>query len=932
MEKQNIIGDYIIVSKLGTGSYGVVYKVKKKNENIVYVLKQIPLENLTSKQLYEVKQEAKILSSINSIYVVKYYDSFEENNRLNIVMEYCDGGDLAEFINNNKKTNRLLKEDLVWKLFIKITIGLAQIHNLKILHRDIKPLNIFLTKNLDVKIGDLGVAKILTHTKHAKTFIGTPYYLSPEICQDIPYTDKSDVWALGCILYELCTYRHPFEAKSQGALILKILKNMPAPIHNYYSNDLQEFIYYILEKDQELRPSCYDILMNHIVLNKARQYGLINQILNLYPYINNNNLNYNYYHKKEIQYDYNNNNDIYEYYNTGFNNNILYHNNNGYQNNYYYESGDNSKNYYGNNYKQNIILSENNINNNQINNIKVNYNINTNNIKSNINNNININNNANNKIIIHKKMNNSNSEGYIKNVYIKKNTNVLNDKNKLIKIEKNINSFCIDKGKNKKKDNECIINNNNNIVIKNINNGRNEIKKISISPRLKKHKSDDKIIKTDDSNNKKKVDVINNYKIAYINSKNPIRYIKKPIKSENMKELFRNRSNDNIKKGQQSNIEFNNRKEIIKRKNNIKELNDSNIKINFPEQKLPNNTQINFRKNISKSDRKDENKLLDTIKEFADNLNKYVGNHINSQRNKKRRLPSSFSFQANYMGEEDLKSEECPKDNARNKINKSKNSEIEISNIQTDCTATNTGFEEFKIIENKESVKSNAYKNRVEFEKFNSKEFDHPITVPNEIANINSKKINLILNNHKNLKILKNTPNNEKKENEGQNKKKDNEKEKDKQFLDNLYSSEDEKNGNIYDSEEESESKSETVKEIKERKVRDSSMTRSMVHLSKEEIHKRIKNEIENLKERIDSTKNDMLKLIGKDDYIYIIGLYSKVGNNSGEIDEIYKKIEEYVKDKYPDDIKENFANLYLSLISYDCQLNKKEDQLKKYS
>ena len=143
MEKQKTIRDYIILSKLGTGSYGVVYKVKKINTNNIFVIKQIPMENLTSKQIYEVNQEAKILSRINSIYVVKYYDSFEENKTLNIVMEYYDGGDLSGFLQKNKKTKILLKEDLVWTLFLKITIGLAAIHNLKILHRDLKALNIY---------------------------------------------------------------------------------------------------------------------------------------------------------------------------------------------------------------------------------------------------------------------------------------------------------------------------------------------------------------------------------------------------------------------------------------------------------------------------------------------------------------------------------------------------------------------------------------------------------------------------------------------------------------------------------------------------------------------------------------------------------------------------------------------------------------------
>ena len=141
-----MIKDYIIKERLGTGAFGVVYKVVKKSTNKIYVIKQIPLLGLTSKQKDDVKLEAKILSSVRSIYIVRYYESFEENNYLNIVMEYCDGGDLCEFINKNKSTRVLLKEELVWNLFLKICIGLATLHKYKILHRDLKTLNIFLTK------------------------------------------------------------------------------------------------------------------------------------------------------------------------------------------------------------------------------------------------------------------------------------------------------------------------------------------------------------------------------------------------------------------------------------------------------------------------------------------------------------------------------------------------------------------------------------------------------------------------------------------------------------------------------------------------------------------------------------------------------------------------------------------------------------------
>ena len=274
-----MIKDYLIKERLGVGSYGTVYKVKKKNSNDIYVIKQISLLGLVKQQINEYKLEASILSSIKSNYVVKYYDSFEENNNLNIVMEYCDGGDLYQFIEEKKKAKYLLSENIIWELFIKMILGLSSIHKKKILHRDLKSQNIFLTKNLEVKIGDLGVAKKLCQTNFAKTFIGTPYYLSPELCSEKPYNDKSDVWAIGCILYELCTYNHPFNAKSQGALILKILNNEPEKINQNYSRDLQKMIDLLLNKNYSLRPSCADILKMPIVLLKAKKCNLFGLIL-----------------------------------------------------------------------------------------------------------------------------------------------------------------------------------------------------------------------------------------------------------------------------------------------------------------------------------------------------------------------------------------------------------------------------------------------------------------------------------------------------------------------------------------------------------------------------------------------------------------------------------------------------------------------------
>ena len=865
MEKRKIIKDYIIISTLGKGSYGIVYKVKKKNDNNIYVLKQIPFDNLTHKQKSEVKQEAKILSLINSIYVVKYYESFEENNCLNIVMEYCDGGDLLKFLEKNKKTNILLKKELVWKLFLQIAIGLASIHNQKILHRDLKSSNIFLTKNLEVKIGDLGVAKLLIHTKFAKTFIGTPYYLSPEICQDIPYNDKSDVWALGCILYELCTYRHPFEAKSQGALVLKILTATPSPIHNYYSNDLQELIYWLLEKDEKLRPSCYDILMAPNIIEKARQFGLIHKIKSLYPFINN--LNYNIYQMNTIDISSINNN---IYYYEGNKNNYFNNGNMNYQNNYYYEIRGNkniNNDYYLNNYNQNnnIILDDNNL---------------------------------------HKNKKSSNNEEYLKNnlfTEYNKNTNKekINQNELFLNNKKKVSSsFIYNDQKDIKKSNIIILNNNNKNLI---HEKENQSYRININPRFKKHNSDNKIhqIKNKEIKLKNETNMNKNNKMGYIDNN---KYIINPNKE--IKELFRNKSNDNLKKNQKLIIEFNN---IY---NRINKSDSKNKAIKNKEKEKLIKLEINKNQNViinSKSDRKNNHKLLDTITEFADNLNKYVDQHNSAQKCDKN-FPSSFILNANEI--EDLKIEECPKDNIRNKSKN--NSENTINQLETN-DATLKNIDEFTIVNNNENEnqkENNIFSN---ISSVNNKEFDYSFSLSKKI---NSTKINSILENHKNLKILKDH---------------EDEKEKNKEFEENLYSSEEEKGGNIYDSEEESDSKSEKVNEIKERKTRGSSLTQSMKKLTNEEIKKRLNKERDSLKGKVENIKNDILKLIGEKDYSYIIDLYSKIENNPEEVDEIYKKIEEYIKDKYEDSKKEAFGKLYLSLISYDCQFAQKEQQLKKY-
>ena len=299
---QNItkIKDYTIIKRIGFGSSGLVYQVYKTTDpnKTILILKQIPFRNTmndfeqTTKKLKEAKNESLILSNLSFKYVVKYYDSFIEEDCLNIIMEYCEEGDFGSYINNLIQNKNYLSEQQIWHFFIQISLGLAYIHSKNILHRDLKPMNIFLKKNNLIKIGDLGVAKMLQTNTKAITYIGTPYYLSPEVCEGKPYNSKSDVWALGCILYELCTFQKPFNAFNQAALCMKIIDGKYKPINKLekipkYSRNLENMINWMLQRNYKERPLMKDILNNKIFYEKAIILGYEKDIKSIYNNYNN---------------------------------------------------------------------------------------------------------------------------------------------------------------------------------------------------------------------------------------------------------------------------------------------------------------------------------------------------------------------------------------------------------------------------------------------------------------------------------------------------------------------------------------------------------------------------------------------------------------------------------------------------------------------
>ena len=187
----------------------------------------------------------------------RYKDSFfaKRGSQLCIVMTYCDGGDLSERVKRQTRTGRRFKEDQVLHWFVQIALGLHFMHENRVLHRDLKTQNIFLLGNGRLVLGDLGISKVLEGTQNfAQTCIGTPYYMSPELFKNKPYNHKSDVWALGYILYELCTLKHAFDAKSLNGHASKILKGTYPAISRSYSTHTRKLVKDMLSKSPHQRP------------------------------------------------------------------------------------------------------------------------------------------------------------------------------------------------------------------------------------------------------------------------------------------------------------------------------------------------------------------------------------------------------------------------------------------------------------------------------------------------------------------------------------------------------------------------------------------------------------------------------------------------------------------------------------------------------
>ena len=272
--------DYEVLGVIGKGNFGSISKIIRKSDNKILVWKELDYGLLSEKEKQNIVSEVNILKELHHPNIVQYYDRIidKKNKKIFIIMEYCEGGDIGKIIKKLKKANEYFPEELIWKFFIQVLMALKTCHNHKegkILHRDIKPSNVFLDGENNAKLGDFGLSRMLSEENNfAVSRVGTPYYMSPEQIEDLKYNEKSDIWSLGCFLYELATFNPPFTASNQLSLALKIKSGKVESIPNIYSQELSSVIMCLMRVNPENRPNVEEIINYPPVIIRIRERKL----------------------------------------------------------------------------------------------------------------------------------------------------------------------------------------------------------------------------------------------------------------------------------------------------------------------------------------------------------------------------------------------------------------------------------------------------------------------------------------------------------------------------------------------------------------------------------------------------------------------------------------------------------------------------------
>jgi NIMA (never in mitosis gene a)-related kinase len=245
---------------LGKGTYGSVYKARRESDGVAYAVKVVSLAAASHKDIEDTLNEIRLMASFNSPFIVRFCEALCDCKRLCIVTEYCRLGDLAHLIDRKKKKNKHFREDVIWRFLLQLLEGLRVLHSCGVVHRDLKSANVLLSAPDLLKIGDLGISTVLTKRELARTQIGTPLYIAPEVWKRRPYNQKCDMWSLGVLLYEMMTFTYPFTGRGPGDISMRVCLGRYTLPTVPYTNELVSIVRRLLQVNPGLRPTAKELL------------------------------------------------------------------------------------------------------------------------------------------------------------------------------------------------------------------------------------------------------------------------------------------------------------------------------------------------------------------------------------------------------------------------------------------------------------------------------------------------------------------------------------------------------------------------------------------------------------------------------------------------------------------------------------------------